>query len=1184
MKTHLGVGKTESAMKKFMTVLSVVLMAAGFVSCKKEINVYGPAPEKGELKVRFIADASLTKVGLTPDENDENFSAVWDKDDYIGIVCTDKNDSKVTDDEILACWVPSADTPTPGYFETSLDATSLTEGNAPYSFVGYWPQGIAVANLFPSSRMQNGDKYNGNYDIMISDKTAVDFSVTENNAVTVVLPMKRQTSIAYFHIKSELNEKIVSATLTTGEGEFIAASNANLSGDGFSIVDGCGENSITLLIEGDMYSSDFKLWFNVLPVDYTSMKLVVETDTHSFTMSKKAPGSWKAGELNSVVIENVPADKWAVKETPSEPVEKTLSIADYASANKWENATQYLSIDIDENLTVKCAGKSNTGKYYSNGKTWRMYQNENAKVTFTLSDGYKFQDAKITYKVDNTGILVYDGTNVSSDTSLNVTDKTSFEFGVGNSGKATNGNIQIISIYVKYIKSGSGSFDPANPNYAISVVGNIVGGTVTPSRSYAKETEKFTVTCEPSIGYEYVSESLVVKNAVTGENLVADNNGEYTMPAANVTVTASFSAKPQYSIAVQTPVGGTLTADKESAWEGAEVNVNATAAEKYAFKEWNVTWGDKGETVSVVDNKFAMPAGNVNVSATFIPTLTVTPMNQTINSSAGEYSFTVETVATDWTVSAPEEDTWVSITKNESDFVIAYTANELETETTLERSTTITVSSEQAEKTGDNAIKIKFSQSGKKYIKPDVSYNLVQSVDELYEGMVFVIGCGTKNVAAGAMGDNAYLSKVDANITEGVLSSNSALEFTLGKSGDNWTLTSSEGVLGANAEKKLLKNAGTTTWNISIDEFYNASITSTDSSCGTILYNSNSGSTRFLNYTSKQTAVQIYALENREAQSISYSGNTGSIDIYTNEQNLPTLDQSGVKTSVKYDSSDETVATIDKNGTITALKAGTTTITATAVASDSYKPASTSFTLTVTDSTPYLTAKASKTSVAATGETVTITVDTNVEGWTAISDNSAFVVGKPSGNTVDVVVSENKDASERTATITVTAGTLFKTIKLTQMPAGTKVQKTATITFGTNKVRINNVSVTANDSCSNSWTITTVGTTSFNPQPTFSQVGSKDSPANSITFTTTLPSDAEVGSIEAKFGGFNGTAGTVSLKVGDTSVGSGSLNAGNDVTVSSTSTAKGNVVTVSVTGISKGVKCYHIKVGYKTAN
>lgn len=73
-------------------------------------------------------------------------------------------------------------------------------------------------------------------------------------------------------------------------------------------------------------------------------------------------------------------------------------------------------------------------------------------------------------------------------------------------------------------------------------------------------------------------------------------------------------------------------------------------------------------------------------------------------------------------------------------------------------------------------------------------------------------------------------------------------------------------------------------------------------------------------------------------------------------------------------------------------------------------------------------------------------------------------------------------------------------------------------------------------------------------------------------------------SISAKFGGFNGTAGTVTLKVGETSVGTGKLNAGKDVTVTSTSTAVGNKVTITVTGIAKGVKCYNIQVKYKTAN
>ena len=181
------------------------------------------------------------------------------------------------------------------------------------------------------------------------------------------------------------------------------------------------------------------------------------------------------------------------------------------------------------------------------------------------------------------------------------------------------------------------------------------------------------------------------------------------------------------------------------------------------------------------------------------------------------------------------------------------------------------------------------------------------------------------------------------------------------------------------------------------------------------------------------------------------------------------------------------------------------------------------------------------------------------------------------------------DANEgkaRTATVTLSyPGAEDVAVTVSQRAAGSSdlVDKTATITFGTNDVKIDKASVTANDDQKNSWMITTVGTTSFTAQPTYYQVGSSKKPATSITFTTTLPTDAEVGSIEAKFGGFGETAGTISLKVGDTSVGSGSLNETNDVIVSSTQKATGNVVTVSITGISKGVKCYYIKVVYKTA-
>lgn len=141
---------------------------------------------------------------------------------------------------------------------------------------------------------------------------------------------------------------------------------------------------------------------------------------------------------------------------------------------------------------------------------------------------------------------------------------------------------------------------------------------------------------------------------------------------------------------------------------------------------------------------------------------------------------------------------------------------------------------------------------------------------------------------------------------------------------------------------------------------------------------------------------------------------------------------------------------------------------------------------------------------------------------------------------------------------------------------------TGTITFGTNKVKITKASMTAADDQGNSWKITTVGTTSFSQQPTYSQVGKKDEPAKTITFTTTLSKkDVKVTSLSAKFGGFNGTAGTIKLSVGSTEIGTGSLSETKDVTVTSTSEASGTQLTVTVENIAKGVKCYNISYTYE---
>ena len=146
--------------------------------------------------------------------------------------------------------------------------------------------------------------------------------------------------------------------------------------------------------------------------------------------------------------------------------------------------------------------------------------------------------------------------------------------------------------------------------------------------------------------------------------------------------------------------------------------------------------------------------------------------------------------------------------------------------------------------------------------------------------------------------------------------------------------------------------------------------------------------------------------------------------------------------------------------------------------------------------------------------------------------------------------------------------------------------KTGTVKFGTNDFKISKVDVTGNDDLSNSWRVVTVGTTSFTQQPNYSQVGSSDKPAKSITFTMTLPSDVKFTTFSAKFGGFKGTAGNISLTVDDTKVGSGSLSAKNDVVVDGElkTATTGKELKVSVTGIAKGVKCYNISYTYEDSS
>ena len=113
------------------------------------------------------------------------------------------------------------------------------------------------------------------------------------------------------------------------------------------------------------------------------------------------------------------------------------------------NSTQYNTIKLDDVVTATATGGANTGKYYTNGANWRLYQTENPTLTISAIEGYTIKSVKITYASQNTGVLTYNSSNIASETVVDV-NASSITFGVGNTGSATNGQVRITKIEVAY--------------------------------------------------------------------------------------------------------------------------------------------------------------------------------------------------------------------------------------------------------------------------------------------------------------------------------------------------------------------------------------------------------------------------------------------------------------------------------------------------------------------------------------------------------------------------------------------------------------------------------------------------------------------------------------------------------------------------------------------------------------
>lgn len=298
----------------------MAVAALGLSACTGEKLVPDNGNADGKfVTVHFGAEAAIegaTKATLTPNEAETMFASAWVNGDVLSVKYSfDYGAAK----ETTATW--SAEK---SCFEAQMDG-----GKGDWTYDALYPAPNAEKKVdFGSARTQNGSAYNSKFDLMKGSATAenADAGKTAEGG-NIVFNMTRQTAIAYFHFTSTLDEEVVSAKLSVeGATAYLSTSEVKANEDyakgyAFTKTEGVASKEINLTFDAGTApkTSDFKLWFNVLPTDYDKMTLTVETANHTLTISRnaKAADKYEAGKLYKVV-KDIPADKWVAKggETP----------------------------------------------------------------------------------------------------------------------------------------------------------------------------------------------------------------------------------------------------------------------------------------------------------------------------------------------------------------------------------------------------------------------------------------------------------------------------------------------------------------------------------------------------------------------------------------------------------------------------------------------------------------------------------------------------------------------------------------------------------------------------------------------------------------------------------------------------------------------------------------------------
>ena len=369
-----------------------------------------------------------------------------------------------------------------------------------------------------------------------------------------------------------------------------------------------GQNTLTLILRpvgGSNEQTEYAAVFYVVP-DFTFTatqgnrdSIIVEWNSpkgmriHSYSIRRRAANTNDSFEEVATCTDTT---RWA--DTSDETIvgefEYTVMPQKDDNTDVWTQfnpVTGYRALDIARPVTITPA---ENGTVTADKETAKY--GETVTLTITPNEGYEFDQLRV----------------LDGETQVDVTTTTD--------GKYTfvmpAGNVEISATY-KAI------------DYTITIE-PAENGTVTADKQTANMGETVTLTVTPDKGYEL--DEIHVMNGTTQVAVTITTEGKYTfvMPAGNVEISATFKMV-DYTVTIQPAENGTITADKTTANMGETVTLTITPNEGYELDEIHVMNGTTQVAVTITTEgkyTFVMPAGNVEISATFKMTdyaITITP-------------------------------------------------------------------------------------------------------------------------------------------------------------------------------------------------------------------------------------------------------------------------------------------------------------------------------------------------------------------------------------------------------------------------------------------------------------------------------------------------------------------------------------------------------------------------------